>query len=274
MLRIAHLTDTHVTAPEHRLCGLHTPSLLRQALAEVDRAGDGFYDAVVITGDLTHKGEAEAYAEFRRCLAGVAAPVHLCIGNHDDRDAFRHAFADEARYTAGDFVQYAVEDVKGHRLVFLDTNRTGTARGLLCAARLEWLDGTLAAAPATPTLVFLHHPPFTTHIPPLDAIGLDGTDGLAEVIGRHPQVLSLHAGHVHRTMYGRLGGTPVTAATSTCHQVALDFESPELVITYEPPSFQLIIAGDGEVLSHTVPFGNPQGPRLAYPALRDQYDPA
>lgn len=274
MLRIAQITDTHVTAPEHRLCGLHTPSLLRQALAEVARQPDGFYDAVVISGDLTHKGDIEAYKELERCLADATVPVHLMIGNHDDREIFRQVFAGEPRYTTGDFVQYAVEDVKGHRLVMLDTNVPGTASGLLCAARLAWLDATLARRPDTPTLVFLHHPPFTTHIPPIDAIGLDGIDGLAEVVARHRQVRSIHAGHAHRTMTGRLGDVPVMAAASTCHQVALDFVSADLVMCYEPPSFAMILAEAGDVMCHTVYFTQALGPRLDYPALRNAYGKA
>lgn len=274
MLRIAHLTDPHVTAPQHRLCGLHTPTMLRRALAAVAARPAGFYDAVVITGDLTDRGEPAAYEELARCLEGVAPPVYLIIGNHDDREAFRAVFADEPRYAAGDFVQYAIDDFAPHRLVFLDTNVPGTARGLLCDQRLAWLDEALAERPEAPTLVFLHHPPFATRIPPLDAIGLDGVESLARVIARHPQVLSLHAGHVHRPMYGRLGRTPVTAVTSTCHQVALDLVAPELVVTYEPPSFGLILAERDDVLCHTVYFGEAEGPRLPYAPMRGRYDPA
>lgn len=273
MLRIAHLTDTHVTAPRYRLCGLHTPSLLRRALAEVNAAPEGFYDAIVVTGDLTHKGETEAYDEFARCLEETSLPVHLCIGNHDDRRNFRAAFADEARYNTGDFVQYTVDDYPPYRLVFLDTHLPGSAGGLLCAARLAWLDTVLAERPQAPTLVFLHHPPFRTHIPPLDDIALAGFDGLARVIDRHPQVLSLHAGHVHRNMYGRLGRTPAMATTSTCHQIALDFEATDLVVTFEPPCFGVILADLDEVVCHTVYFKETGAPRLHYPALRQDYDP-
>ncbi len=269
MLRIAHLSDTHVTAPSERLCGLHTPTLLRRALEAVARGeAGGPVDAIVITGDLTHRGEPAAYDEFRRCLDGVTIPVYLGIGNHDRRAAFREAFGGEARYGRGDFVQYAVEDFPGHRLVMLDTAIDGAPAGRLCPARLDWLDRALAADPRTPTLVFLHHPPFRCHIPPLDAIGLDGIEGLAEVIARHPQVTSLHAGHVHRTMSGRLGPVPAVTVPSTCHQSALDLAAPELVVSYEPPGFGLILADDDQILCHTVAFADAATPRLAYGPMR------
>ncbi|MFQ5784807.1 MAG: phosphodiesterase [Alphaproteobacteria bacterium] len=275
MLRIVHLTDTHVTAPRHRLFGLHTPTLLRRALAEVKGRGPGFCDALVITGDLTDRGEREAYEELARCLAEIALPVFLAIGNHDDRENFRAVFGGEPRYATGEFVQYAIDDFDPYRLIVLDTNRPGAARGLLCETRLAWLDETLAARPGAPTLVFLHHVPFTTHIRGLDAIGLDGADGLCEVLARHPRVLGLYAGHVHRTMHGRLGGLPVVATSSTCHQTALDFEAPDLVVAYEPPKFGVIVADGDAVVCHTAYFTESRGPRFSYPAMRRQsYDPA
>lgn len=273
MLRIAHLTDPHVTAPEHRLCGLDTPSLLRQALNEVNRAPNGRYDAVVITGDLAHHGEDAAYDEFKRCLAACTVPVYLCIGNHDDRARFRRAFADERRYNTGDFVQYVVEDIRRYRLVMLDTNLAGTSRGLLCEVRLSWLDESLGERPETPTLLFIHHPPFTTHIRALDAIGLDGIDALAAVVARHPQVVSIHAGHVHRTIHARLGPTPAITAAATCYHMALDFHSEDLAVTYEPPSFTMILADGETVLCHTVYFTMSDSVRLPYGHLRDYRGP-
>ena len=47
----------------------------------------------------------------------------------------------------------------------------GESGGLLCGDRLAWLEQQLAAAPATPTLVAMHHPPFTTGIGHMDDIG-------------------------------------------------------------------------------------------------------
>jgi 3',5'-cyclic AMP phosphodiesterase CpdA len=263
MLRLAHITDTHITAPEERLCGLHTPTLLRSALADVARAPEGTFDAIVITGDLTHRGEPEAYAEFVRCLEDLSLTVLLGIGNHDDRENFRTVFAFEPRYAEGEFVQYAV-NVGGHRLVMLDTNVPGEVTGLLCDTRLAWLDETLSAEPDIPTLVFLHHPPFVTHIRAMDARGLQNIEEFAAVIERHPQVRSLHSGHVHRVMQGRLGDTPAVTASSTCHQVALEFEAPGLMISYEPPSYAMILAEDGQVLTHTVYFTDQAVPHFPY----------
>ena len=46
-------------------------------------------DAVlaVVTGDLTHWGEAEAYANFAEAMAALEMPYVAMVGNHDRREA-------------------------------------------------------------------------------------------------------------------------------------------------------------------------------------------
>ena len=75
-------------------------------------------------------------------------------------------------------------------------------------------------------------------------------------------------------MHGRLGRVPVIAAAATCHHMALDFHEPDFAVTYEPPSFQLIIAEAGTVLCHTVHFAEADGPRHDYATMRNAYDAA
>jgi Icc protein len=42
-------------------------------------------------------------------------------------------------------------------------------QGLMCQARLDWLEHQLLAQPDEPTLLFMHHPPFETGIEHMDA---------------------------------------------------------------------------------------------------------
>jgi 3',5'-cyclic AMP phosphodiesterase CpdA len=122
----------------------------------------------------------------------------------------------------GAFIQYTVEDWPV-RLVALDTLIPGESGGRLCAERLAWLDARLAEAPGRPTVVFMHHPPFVTGMRKMDEMGLDGTDGLAAVIRRHPQVERIVCGHlppVDRAALRRHGGLyqprpPRTSSPST-----------------------------------------------------------
>jgi Icc protein len=153
------------------------------------------------------------------------------------------AGADPARYAA---------DLGQLRLLVVDTTRPGENPGSLEEEALSWLDAELSNEPAQPTVIAMHHPPIVTGIPPLDEIGLAAEDrrALAAVVERHPSVLRIVAGHMHRTIAGELAGRAVFAAPSTYMQARLDFCSGELQLVPEPLAFAVHVLRDGELISH------------------------
>ena len=192
---------------------------------------------VLATGDLVERGEAGEYERLCQQLEPLRMPVYLVPGNHDDRVMLPRVL-DRHRYLPrdGGFIQYTVEDWPV-RLVALDTLIPGESGGRLCAERLAWLDARLAEAPGRPTVVFMHHPPFVTGMRKMDEMGLDGTDGLAAVIRRHPQVERIVCGHLHRSIVRRFAGTVACTGPATAHQLALDLGSvPRLATVMEPPA--------------------------------------
>jgi 3',5'-cyclic-AMP phosphodiesterase len=208
-------------------------------------------DAVLISGDLAeHAADAE-YEQLRELVAPLEAPLYVLPGNHDDRAALRRHFGVPG--ADGEPVQYAAE-VGPLRLVVLDSTRPGEDGGELDAERLGWLDAELAAAPGTPTMLALHHPPLLTGIPAFDEIGLPAADrrALATVVEAHPHVRRIAGGHVHRTISAALGGRSVLAAPSTYVQSALDFTTEEIAFSADPPGFVLHAWLDGELVSHVV----------------------
>jgi len=259
---IAQLTDLHIKPPGRMAYNrVDTASLLREAVASV-LAQHPVPDVVLLTGDLTDAGRPEEYALLRALLAPLGRPVYAIPGNHDDRAAMRAGFADQGYLPQdGEFLHYVVED-HPVRLIGLDSVIPGDAAGALCAARLAWLEGALAAAPARPTIVFVHHPPFATGIAHMDRIGLAGAAPFAALIRRHAQVERVLAGHLHRSIQARWAGTIASTAPSTAHQVTLDL-TPEGPASFnlEPPGYQLhLVTPSGGVVSHTVTVGRFPGP--------------
>jgi 3',5'-cyclic AMP phosphodiesterase CpdA len=259
---IAQLTDTHIK-PAGRLAyrRVDTEACLRRAVAQVASLKPR-PDVVLLTGDLVDAGRPEEYALLRSILEDLPKPYYLIPGNHDERRALAAAFRDHAYLPQdGEFLHYAVDD-HPVRLIGLDTIIPGEPGGAMCETRTAWLAAQLAKAPDRPTILFMHHPPFKTGIEHMDAMRLADEDRLAAVVRRHPQVIRVLCGHVHRAIQAPFAGTTASIAPSTAHQVALDLrpQGPSAFML-EPPGFQLHLYDEQSgLVTHTAAVGAFDGP--------------
>jgi hypothetical protein len=153
---------------------------------------------VIISGDLAFRmGEAGDYERFGRLIEPVraVAPVHLMLGNHDQRRHFWDAFPqDAATVDAIPQKQAAVFSSGRVNWFLLDSlNHTNITMGKLGWAQLDWLDAALAARPGQPALIVCHH----NLDQDFDIMGLEDTRALAGVLERRPQVKAFIYGHTH-----------------------------------------------------------------------------
>jgi 3',5'-cyclic AMP phosphodiesterase CpdA len=263
---LAQVTDSHIREPGQLAYGrLDTAPYLSAALGTLMRMPQK-PDAVILTGDLTDFGRPGEYAHLAKLLASLNMPFYLMPGNHDDRDHLRDGFPNHGYLGTGEFIQFSIK-VRDIRIVAIDTTEPGLSSGRLCAARLDWLRAELAADPATPTVVAMHHPPFKTLIGHMDEIGLlEGGGELESIIAAHPNVKRVICGHLHRTIYTGFAGIVASTAPSPAHQVCLDFRSgADSAWNLEPPGFHLHVWNSaGALLTHAIPIGQFEGP---YPFL-------
>jgi len=252
---VIQLSDPHILAPGELLYGrVDTAQFLARSVAEINRL-DPLPDVAVLTGDLVDRGDPAEYDHLRRLLAPLRMPVFVIPGNHDAREPLRAAFGGDGYLPIEGYLQYTIEDYPV-RLVALDTLIPGKHDGMLCAERLGWLDAALAAQPARPTAILMHHPPFATGITYMDNYGLDNAAGLAEIVGRHPQVERILCGHLHRAIDRRFAGTVAGTAPSTAHQIRLNLV-PDARISFisEPPGYQLHLwQTETGLVTHTAVF--------------------
>jgi Icc protein len=266
---ICQLTDLHVRPRGLASNRVSETNMFTQRAFRAIAALRPLPDAVVITGDLTECGLEAEYAELSELMARyLPMPVYVIPGNHDRRDNLRKCLAHLPGVTADpEYVQYAI-DRHPVRLVMLDTLVPGASHGILSAAQLDFLDRTLAAEPAQPTVVGMHHPPFGCGIAHMDKIGLRNAADFAAVIARHRQVERIICGHHHRSIVGRVAHAIASVSPSIAHQVELSFESSDKgSFLFEPPAYQLLVwaPGDG-IVSHTAYVESFPGP---YPFITD-----
>jgi 3',5'-cyclic AMP phosphodiesterase CpdA len=110
-------------------------------------------------------------------------------------------------------------------------------------------------------------------------MGLEGSDELAGVIRRHPQVERVLCGHVHRPMTRRFGGTIAATSPATAHQLALALApARHLAVVMEPPAcaLHMWLGAEAGLVSHLSVIGDERPPFTLYDGehwLRDSAPP-
>ena len=240
---IAQMTDIHIGfAPDERPEELNAVRF-RATLARI-LDGPNRPDLMVVSGDLTDHGDIPSFEKTAALLAQCPFPVWPMVGNHDTREALLHAFP-QVRADGG-FVHYAIER-DGLRVLFLDTLELGRHGGAFCEARAQWLSAQLDAAPDTPTLIFMHHPPVVSGIEWMDpAPDEEWVLRFAGVVEGRRQIVAIHCGHLPRPLATTVHGIPLGVTPSVAPLVAMDLrpideDRPDGrdLITTEPPTYAL-----------------------------------
>jgi 3',5'-cyclic-AMP phosphodiesterase len=242
---LIQLSDPHVGAT---WAGDHSVGALASTVDAVLQLPDR-PDAVLLTGDLADHAADDEYEILKQVMARIDAPLYVLPGNHDDRSTMRNHFDLPGRGDAP--VQYGA-DVGHLRLLLLDSTRPGEVGGEFPSNRLAWLASALADSPDRPTLLAIHHPPFSTGSASWDRIGLPAADraALTAVVASHPQVHCVVAGHVHGAIVGQLAMRAAMTVPSTYVQARLDLASDEIAFGDDPPGFAVHAFVDGTLTSH------------------------
>lgn len=271
MLKFVHMSDLHLVPPDRELHGLRPGERLAACVEDIARDhGDAAF--CVVSGDLTHDGDPLAYAEAAQILSRLPMPVHLMIGNHDDRDAFRQAFPNAPRDRHG-FVQQVIDTSAG-RLILLDTHEPGRPEGRLCERQLDWL-GEAIETSSGPLFLFMHHPPFRVGFDRMDRIRLLDADALAAVIGQAgDRVRHLFVGHLHRDLAGSWRGWPFSGVRGTSHQIALDFtKRSDAPVSFEAPGYAIVRVDAESVVVHFAEAGGRKLRPTRSSSLRSSINP-
>jgi 3',5'-cyclic-AMP phosphodiesterase len=154
---------------------------------------------VFISGDCAHNsGKVIDYAQIADLLAPIrkgGMPVHLALGNHDNRERFWQAFEEEkaAKRPLADRQVALLQTARANWFILDSLELTLSTPGLLGQEQLDWLAGALDANPKKPALVLLHHNPGTM----ANVSGLKDTEALFKIIRPRKQVKAYVFGHTH-----------------------------------------------------------------------------
>lgn len=197
----ALFSDVHIAAdPGKSARGINMTNHLRAVCDEVLDLSKR-PAAMLLNGDCAfNSGEAADYAQLTsllRPLREAGLPLHLALGNHDEREHFWATIPEDERA--------ANRPVPGHQVMLLETPRanwfvldsldkTLVTPGVLGGAQLDWLSQTLDAHPRKPAIIFTHHNPTNVEDP---KTALRDTAELMAILRPRKQVKAHFFGHTH-----------------------------------------------------------------------------
>lgn len=217
-LKFVVMSDLHVMPAGELSVTLDTGARFEQAVeAVIARYGDA--DFCVLAGDLADLGQPAAYEHLKTILARLPIPVHVTLGNHDDRATFLSVFGDGFVAETGKVDK--VIDIKGYRIILLDSSEPGRVDGVLSQTQIDWLLARLAEAVDRPVIVILHHNANALHIES-DNICILEPDAFIDALNTHPDIRQVIAGHVHLTSTATWRGLPFTTLAGGHYSVSID----------------------------------------------------
>ena len=226
---LLHLSDTHFLGAGRQLYDQIDSDTPLQRLMERVVASELPVEALVFTGDLADRAEADAYLRLRDLVEPWAqklgAQLVWVMGNHDEREPFSEIMWREAPTTD---TRDRVIMLGGLRLIVLDSSVPGYHHGELTTAQLSWLQAELATPAPHGTLLALHHPPIPTPIDLMGLIELDNQPAFAEVI-RGTDVRGVLGGHLHYSTFSTFAGVPVSVSAASCYNIDLVADSSKIL---------------------------------------------
>ena len=200
---IALLSDIHISADPTRMArSINMTGHLKTVTAEVtalpQRPGMAF-----VNGDLAFdRGENEDYEAvlgLLRPLRAAGMPLHVNLGNHDDREHFWQTckkLKTEPETLRGR--QASIVRCKDANWFLLDSLiKTKTTPGMLGDAQRAWLAQALDANAGKPAIVMLHHQ-CGELAPDHPGGGLEDAAELLALIRPRRHVKAYFFGHTHR----------------------------------------------------------------------------
>lgn len=235
-LRIAQITDLHLTTDNEPLMGLDTRARMEAVLHD---AASRSVNAFLFTGDFCAREPVEAvFAELRGRFDRLGKEYFLVPGNHDSREMVARHFSsgEPVPWREGRTLDQIVT-IGGRLFICVDTQA-----GRLSDEQVAWLENALILYPDAD--VVMHHPPIRTGNVFMDGkYPLHDRKRVAKVLCADGRNRNVFCGHQHAARAVRQRGLAVWVAPPTSFfldPMKKDFQQVEA-----PPAYRLLEWDEG-----------------------------
>ncbi|WP_293696697.1 metallophosphoesterase [uncultured Agrococcus sp.] len=209
---LVQLSDLHYIGEGRLFGGLMLREIFAQirAILELPQYTP---EAIVVTGDLVHRGTQASYQdlqrEFEMLRAAFAVPIIVTFGNHDDIER-----------AAAVFPTMQIAHTETHRIVSFDNSDPE-----ITPHQERWLVEQLAQPYRSGTILAFHHSPLPSLVPILQRRGMEKRAALARIV-ENSDVIQILTGHYHHAMAGTFAGVPCWSSPALSTQQIM---APQLV---------------------------------------------
>lgn len=191
----ALLADIHIAGdPNEMALGFNMADSFQTAVREIIE-GPTQPAALLINGDCAfRKGAPDDYATLTRMLEPLrqsGLPVHLTLGNHDDREHFRAALREQRSEMAERHV--GILATEHANWILADSSTTPVGEGRFGPQQLAWMRKLIDAEPNKPAIIFAHHNPRDGQ----SKWPLEDTEEFFDLVAPRKQVKAYIFGHSH-----------------------------------------------------------------------------
>jgi 3',5'-cyclic AMP phosphodiesterase CpdA len=136
------------------------------------------------------------FTDLLQPIRKAKGPVHLALGNHDNRERFREALNTEkvAKRPVADRQAALIKAPRANWFVLDSLEKTLSTPGVIGREQLDWLAKALDEHSSKPALILVHHNPGAL----ANVRGLKDTEAFMGVIRPRKQVKAYVFGHTHR----------------------------------------------------------------------------
>ena len=158
MIRIAHISDIHMTQNGEPIWGVDVKRNFDLAIAKISQLASTL-DAIFISGDLSNDGTIESYKYIDDAFKHIGVPTYACAGNHDNVENMDFTLQE------GFIKTHCTAQIQDWKFIFInsvvpdeDVKGKNKSRGRLSYESLKNLEDEIAKDGKN-TAIILHHPP-------------------------------------------------------------------------------------------------------------------
>jgi len=174
------------------------------------------YNALIISGDLTHNGTSSSYSIFKEIAKPISAKLSVVPGNHDNKLNLSSAFSQNylTKLTIADW-----------EIISMDSVQDNKTSGLLRKDELKLLTENILSSTKKFIVLCLHHPPISMNSNWDDQKSLENPDDFFNTIDKFSNIKAVIWGHAHQGSEFNRNDVKLFSCPST----TLQFNGPEMI---------------------------------------------